>query len=114
GPHPEAALEVIRFLTSAQAERCLFAVGGYPATRQSAYAQAGPLPQGYQVQGHEGVTDSPLCGHRAGRQLTIGPKILQAIGETIPRPVTPYYTEFSTLIQDQVWPLLNDASQHKS
>jgi len=112
-PHPQAALEVIRFLTSAQAERCLFAVGGYPATRQSAYAQASVLPQGYQVPGYDAVTDSPLCGHRTGRQLTIGPKILQAIGKTIPRPVTPYYTEFSTLIQDQVWPLLNDASQRK-
>ena len=25
--------------------------------------------------------------------------------------MTPYYTEFSTLVQDQVWPLLDNASQ---
>jgi multiple sugar transport system substrate-binding protein len=112
-PHPAAALQVIRFLTSPQAERCLFAVGGFPATRQVAYSGNGALPPGYHVPGYQAVANHPMCGDRPGRQLNIGSKILQAIGKTIPRPVTPYYTEFSTLIQDQVWPLLNAASQHQ-
>lgn len=108
-PHPDAALKVISFLTSEQAEQCLFAVGGFPATRKAAYASA-PLPTEYAAPGYPAVTGSPLCGDKPGRQLRIGSTILKAIGKTIPRPVTPYYTEFSALIQGQVWPLLNAAS----
>jgi multiple sugar transport system substrate-binding protein len=110
-PHPDAALKVISFLTSEQAELCLFAVGGFPATREAAYAARAPLPTGYTAPGYPAVTGSPLCGHTAGRQQTIGNTILTAIGKAIPRPVTPYYTEFSALIQDQVWPLLSAASR---
>lgn len=113
-PHPDAALQVVRFLTSRQAEECLFAVGGFPATRQDAYTKdyrkAPPLPGDYQAPGYAAVKGRPLCGDKPGRQLRIGPTILKAIGKTIPRPVTPYYTEFSTLIQDQVWSLLSAAS----
>jgi multiple sugar transport system substrate-binding protein len=110
-PHPAEALQVIRFLTSAQAERCLFAVGGFPATRQDAYAEGGALPTGYQAPGYQAVTGPPLCGTQPGQQLNIGQTILDGINKAIPRPVTPYYTEFSTLLQDQVWPLLRDASR---
>jgi multiple sugar transport system substrate-binding protein len=97
---PAAALQVIEFLTSAPAEQCLFQVGGFPATRGGAYAK-GTLPTAYgPVQGH------PLCGGRAGDQITIAPVILRAISAAIPRPVTRYYTEFSTVIQDQVSAML--------
>lgn len=113
-PHPEAALKVISFLTSEQAERCLFAVGGFPATRTAAYAANAPLPAGYTAHGYAAVTGSPLCGDKPGRQLRIGSTILKAIGKAIPRPVTPYYTEFSALIQGQVWPLLDAARQGHS
>jgi multiple sugar transport system substrate-binding protein len=113
-PHPDAALQVVRFLTSRQAERCLFAVGGFPATRQDAYPKAGPLPGDYQAPGYPRVAGHPLCGDVAGRQVNIGRTILQAIGKAIPRPVTPYYTEFSTLVQDQVSALLNAASRNQS
>ena len=109
--HPAEALQVIKFLTSPQAERCLFAVGGFPATRSSAYAANSQLPTGYQVAGQPAVTGHPLCGSTTGRQLHIGREILQGIAGSVPRPVTPYYTEFSTLVQDQVWPLLRTASQ---
>jgi multiple sugar transport system substrate-binding protein len=113
-PHPDAALKVIGFLTSQQAEQCLFAVGGFPATRKAAYAANAPLPPGYTARGYAAVTGSPLCGDKPGRQLRIGSTILKAIGKTIPRPVTPYYTEFSALVQGQVWPLLNAARQGHS
>lgn len=111
-PHPDAALKVISFLTSQQAERCLFAVGGFPATRRAAYADDTTLPTQYTGRGLVAVTGGPLCGDKPGRQLKIGSTILQAIGQTIPRPVTPYYTEFSALIQDRVWPLLLAASHN--
>lgn len=109
--HPAEALQVVEFLTSPQAERCLFAVGGFPATRSSAYAANTPLPTEYQVVGQPAVTGHPLCGRTTGRQLRISKQILQGIAGSIPRPVTPYYTEFSTLVQDQVWPLLREKSQ---
>jgi hypothetical protein len=47
------------------------------------------------------------------RQLNISKEILQGIAKSAPRPVTPYYTEFSTIVQDQVWPLLSNASQNE-
>jgi multiple sugar transport system substrate-binding protein len=103
---PSQALEVVEFLTSAAAERCLFAVGGFPATRKTAYATTGSLPSGYgQVHGHR------LCGNQAGGSVHIGPTILRALARAIPRPDTRYYTEFSTVIQDDVWPMLSLASQ---
>jgi len=104
-PHPAEALTVISFLTSAAAERCLFAVGGFPATRGSAYSRDGGLPAGYGP-----APGEPLCGTQPGRETRIGPAILAAIGTAIPRPVTRYYTEFSTVIQNQVWPMLARAS----
>jgi multiple sugar transport system substrate-binding protein len=104
-PHPAQALKVIDFLTSAQAERCLFAVGGFPATRLSAYRGGGSLPTGYgQVTGH------PMCGTQAGQETKIGETILAAVNTAIPRPVSRYYTEFSTVVQDEVWPMLEQAS----
>ncbi len=104
--HPAQALKVVEFLTSAAAERCLFAVGDFPATRLSAYRRGGWLPQGYGQ-----VTGQPLCGTQAGKETKIGKTILAAIAAAIPRPVTRYYTEFSTVIQDQVWPMLARASK---
>lgn len=109
--HPDEALQVVEFLTSPQAERCLFAVGGFPATRPGAYAQDKQLPTEYQVAGKPAVMGHRLCGRVTGRQLMIGPEIKKGITGAFPRPVTPYYTEFSTIIQGQVWPLLINASQ---
>jgi multiple sugar transport system substrate-binding protein len=106
--HPAQALKVIDFLTSAEAERCLFAVGGFPATRRSAYRGGDRLPAGYRQ-----VTDHPLCGTQVGKETTIWRVILAAIGAAQRRPVTRYYTEFSTVIQDQVGPMLKRASQGK-
>jgi hypothetical protein len=111
---PTAAMEVIDFLTSAQAERCLFAVGGFPATRSSAYADDGQLPTGYQVAAEPAVVGHPLCGSTTGRQLNIGSEIQAGLAQAFPRPVTPYYTEYSTIIQEHVSQLLEEASQGQS
>jgi multiple sugar transport system substrate-binding protein len=103
-PHSAAALQVIKYLTSAQAERCLFAVAGFPATRASAYADDASLPDGDgTVGGH------PLCGTQAGPSVQIGPTIRDAVGHAFLRPRTRYYTEFSAIIQDQVPALLRQS-----
>jgi multiple sugar transport system substrate-binding protein len=105
-PHPNQALDVIRFLTSAQAERCLFAVGGFPATRSGAYNKGRWLPTGYlHVRGHS------LCGTQTDQELRIAKPILAGIRAAIPRPVTRYYTEFSTTIQTAVSRWLARASR---
>ena len=100
---PSEALQVVNFLTSPDAERCLFAVGGFPATRESAYAskKAG-LPT---------LFGQRLCGRLTGSSLQIAPTILAALQTAIPRPITPYYTEFSALAQTAVSQLLELASQ---
>jgi multiple sugar transport system substrate-binding protein len=105
-PHPYQALEVIRFLTSAQAERCLFAVGGFPATRRSAYKNNHWMPRGYLR-----VRGQPLCGTQPGQELRIAKAILAGISAAIPRPVTRYYTEFSTVIQTLVHRWLQRATR---
>jgi multiple sugar transport system substrate-binding protein len=102
--NPSAALQVIKYLTSPQAEECLFAVGGFPATRGSAYTGA-PLPQGYGA-----ITGHPLCGSTPGPSLAIASKILAGIRNAFNRPRTPYYTEFSTIIQNLVPQMLHGAS----
>ena len=76
--HPAESLQVVEFLTSPQAERCLFAVGGFPATRSSAYAGNSHLPAEYQVAGQPAVTGHPLCGGTTGRQLSIGRRSCRA------------------------------------
>jgi multiple sugar transport system substrate-binding protein len=86
---PAAALTVIDYLTSPQAEQCLFQVGGFPATRASAYTRKG-LPR-----------DS-LCGKSPGPEVSIGSVIERAIKGAFLRPRTPYYTEFSSIIQNEV------------
>jgi multiple sugar transport system substrate-binding protein len=98
------ALAVMRFLTSAPAERCLLAVGGFPATRQSAY-QGSALPLGY------GTVHHPLCGSRPGPSLEIAPYILKAVRAALPRPAARYYTEFSDIVQRRVSALLSLASR---
>ena len=95
---------MIEFLTSAAAERCLFAVGGFPATRASAYARGNWLPP-------DPISNQPLCGKKAGASVNIGPEIKAALGTAIQRPTTRYYTDFTTLLQHQVWNMLSQASQ---
>ncbi len=75
-------------------ERCLFAVGGFPATRGSAYDTHRVLPP------------DDLCGSKAGPSLDVAPVIRSALRTALPRPITPYYTEFSDLLQAEVTKLL--------
>jgi multiple sugar transport system substrate-binding protein len=109
-PHPAAALRVIKYLTSPQAERCLFAVAGFPATRASAYADNGTLPSGY-----DKVSGPALCGSEVGPSVQIGQTIQDAVvKKAFLRPRTRYYTEFSAIIQDQVPTLLRQSKRSNS
>jgi len=108
-PHPKAALQVIKYLTSAQAERCLFAVAGFPATRAGAYADDNTLPAGY-----DKVNGPALCGSEVGPSVKIGTTIRDAVDNAFLRPRTRYYTEFSAIIQDQVPPLLRQGTGSNS
>jgi hypothetical protein len=49
-----------------------------------------------------------------GRQLNIGSEIQAALAQAFPRPVSPYYAEYSSIIQDHVSLLLEDASRGDS
>ncbi|HEY7278240.1 MAG TPA: extracellular solute-binding protein [Trebonia sp.] len=104
-PHSAAALQVIKYLTSAEAERCLFAVAGFPATRADAYADDNTLPTGYNT-----VNGPALCGSEVGPSVKIGTTIRDAVDKAFLRPRTRYYTEFSAIIQDQVPPLLRQGT----
>lgn len=106
--HPAAALRVIEYLTSAEAERCLLAVAGFPATRASAYAGNGALPAGYDGK------EAALCGTVAGPSVQIGATIQDAVAHAFLRPRTRYYTEFSAIIQDQVPALLRESMRSNS
>jgi trehalose/maltose transport system substrate-binding protein len=98
-PDPREARTAIEFLTSPWSERCLFAVGGFPATRRRAYANSGWLPP------------DGRCGKSVGSSVKSGPvrigqQILASLDRAIPRPTTPYYTEFSDLLQTRVTDIL--------
>lgn len=93
---PGYALEAARFLTSIPAERCLFAVGGFPSTLKQAYSPGRPpiTYDGSQV---------PLCGTDTGSGTSpIAGTILDALAGAVRRPTTPYYSEFSARLQSDV------------
>jgi multiple sugar transport system substrate-binding protein len=104
--NPNAALKVIQYLTSASAERCLLAVGGFPATQASAYSSS-PLPSA------TSSDDKPhaYCGAvpSPGFTAELRNAINDALQEASPRPSTPYYTEFTTIVQAQVCNFLSGA-----
>jgi trehalose/maltose transport system substrate-binding protein len=83
---PGDALAAITFLTSADAERCLFAVGGFPATRGSAYDE-------------RGLPGNGLCGSRPSPSTEIAAQVKAALAKAEPRPRSRYYTEFSDVLQ---------------
>lgn len=110
-PNPRQALQVIDFLTSAPAERCLFAVGGFPATMKQAYSDKAykheTLPTGP-------VGNHPLCGTKpdaSAQNGELSSTIQAALNTAIPRPTTRYYTEFTDWVQNQVGPMLSQASR---
>jgi multiple sugar transport system substrate-binding protein len=100
-PDPAAALTALQYLTSPSAEQCLFQAGGFPATRASAYA-SGTRPGGY------GTQRQPLCVVKSPPPAEFGQMVEQAIAHAFLRPRTPYYTEFSSILQSEVTPELRD------
>lgn len=103
-----AAIKVVQFLTDKDTQRCLFAVGGFPATRHDAYDEAWPGPQA--LPGASDGTADLRCGTSKGSWTTIGPTIRQAVAGAQPRPPIPQYTQFSDLLATGVHGLFSDQS----
>jgi trehalose/maltose transport system substrate-binding protein len=97
--HLDAALQVVRFLTDKASERCLFAVGGFPATRSDAYDEDAngrfEWPATHPLPPLETGTSDLRCGTKKGNWTGIGSTIREAVDAAQPRPAIPYYTEFS-------------------
>jgi multiple sugar transport system substrate-binding protein len=84
--HKDEAGELIRFLTNRSAEIRLYTCGGYPPTRQSAL---GSIPTCADTKGQDPDTPTP---QRLEQFTTI---LKAALQSARPRPVTPYYGQFS-------------------
>jgi multiple sugar transport system substrate-binding protein len=91
-PHPEAAVEAIRYLTSEAAQRERFLNQGYTPTSQSLF------------------TDPELIAVSSAL-----PEIAKALDHSVSRPPTPLYAQLSDLLQRQLNGLLTaDAEQTSS
>ena len=91
-PHPEAAVEAIRYLTSEAAQRERFLNQGYTPTSQSLF------------------TDPELIAVSSAL-----PEIATALDHSVSRPPTPLYAQLSDLLQRQLNGLLTaDAEQTSS
>jgi multiple sugar transport system substrate-binding protein len=104
--HFDAAVRVLQFLTGRDTQRCLFAVGGFPPTRQDAFDEAwtgsSPLP------GLALGTRDLLCGAAKGQWTALGPTIRQGVAGARPRPALPDYTRFSDVLSAGVSALFTD------
>ena len=88
-PHPEAAVEAIRYLTSEAAQRERFLNQGYTPTSQSLFRDPDLI-----------AVSSAL------------PEIAKALGHSVSRPASPLYAQLSDLLQRQLNGLLTgDAEQ---
>ncbi|MEV6633036.1 extracellular solute-binding protein [Actinoplanes sp. NPDC051470] len=85
---PQVAQELVRYLTSEDSERQLFAQGGLAATRSAVY-------------------DDP----EVRRKRPYAPVLLQALNEAKSRPDTPHYALFSSVFQEIVVETLNSGGE---
>jgi multiple sugar transport system substrate-binding protein len=91
--HKDEAGELIKFLTNKVAENRLYACGGYPPTRQSALGSDPSCPI---TEGRDPDTPTP----ERFEQFTTTLKA--ALQSARPRPVTPYYEQFSETFRECV------------
>jgi len=93
---PHAALRLIQFLTEPESQRCLFAAGGFAATRAKAYGW--PRAQLLPADGRCGTT--PLLSGAVLDTLERTVPDLLRYDKARPRPATRYYTQYSEVMQD--------------
>ena len=84
--HKEAAGALVRYLTGSSAESTLFSCGGFAPTRMSALS-----PRLCDDPAFAGDPDVPTPERLQGFSMTLANALLKAR----PRPITPYYTQFS-------------------
>jgi multiple sugar transport system substrate-binding protein len=106
-PRSRYALELIRYLTSPESERCLLDAG-FAATRKSAYTSAkvrcqiapgaaAPSPKPSVSAESHGMPRDP-----DGRPSYAATILLPALTNAVQRPRTPYYGAFTQLLQSQL------------
>ncbi|WP_426505141.1 extracellular solute-binding protein [Dactylosporangium sp. McL0621] len=86
--HPNAARQLIEFLTSERSQQILFERGGFAATREIVYRDA-----------------------QVVRRYRYAPTLLEAIRLAHTRPVTPHYAQFSETFRAVVRAALADGGQ---
>ncbi|MFI5910737.1 extracellular solute-binding protein [Dactylosporangium sp. NPDC051541] len=86
--HPDAARQLIAFLTSERSQQILFERGGFAATREIVYRDAEVI-----------------------QRYRYAPTLLEAIRNARTRPVTPHYAQFSETFRAIVRQALADGGQ---
>ncbi|MFJ2631995.1 extracellular solute-binding protein [Streptomyces sp. NPDC087422] len=128
-PRAKYALDLVKYLTDAQSERCLLDAG-FAATRESAYKDAKvrcTLAPGTKGSGRSGGSGgaggsggSPSPGASAssesldmprdadGRPAYAASTLLPALTQAVQRPRTPYYGALTQLLQAQLHDWISD------
>jgi multiple sugar transport system substrate-binding protein len=111
--HAAAARRLIRHLTSTASQRLLFSCGGFSPVRAAAFAaqscsdeqQDTPIGPTRRTGGTEQTS-----AREAEQLKALATTLRQAFGNVRPRPVTPYYSDFTATLQSRVHPLLQNPS----
>ncbi|MFF7447495.1 MULTISPECIES: extracellular solute-binding protein [unclassified Streptomyces] len=105
------AIELIRYLTGKESERCLLDAG-FAATRTSAYTddgvRCGLAPTGAPSASPTGERADRIPRDKAGRPRYARGILLPALREAVQRPRTPLYGAFTQTFTAQLGPLLGD------
>ncbi|GAA2722882.1 extracellular solute-binding protein [Actinocorallia aurantiaca] len=91
-PYRKEALELIRYLTGAQAQRSLFRCGGFAPGRAQIYYESG---EDCAAHGSGAKSENVVRGLPAQYM----PTLLEAIKGARPRPSSPYYTHYSRVFR---------------
>ncbi|NDU74999.1 extracellular solute-binding protein [Actinomadura sp. DSM 109109] len=100
-PHPDAALELVDFLSGTESQKLLFSCGGFAPGR---YSALGLGPGRHSAADVQVRSCSALTGERLDpgdveldqAQLTeLGAAVVNALDRARPRPVTPHYSTFT-------------------
>lgn len=107
--HPSAAERLIGFLTGPAAQRLMFSCGGYVPVREAAFEAVSCADTekalGIPAEHRTGSGVEPGTPETA-RLRVLAAELRTALRNARPRPVTPYYGEFTTAVQQRIHPLL--------
>ncbi|WP_433468848.1 extracellular solute-binding protein [Spirillospora sp. CA-128828] len=115
-PNPDAAADLVAYLSGTNSQRLLFACGGFAPGRYSALglSPGHGSPADVKVRTCSSLTGQPLGPGETDvpdeAQLTqLGHAVLTALGRAEPRPVTPHYTTFTSTFRGCVQKIFDGA-----